>query len=128
MVFYIVFANNFQVQDRLIKSGYHPGTPDGYLGIRTIRALKEFQKNKGIIETGLISDETLTALGISLVANIKISYFKINQAVAEDLKKLCIIVAIQLIFFKLLPVPKETTRYTIILKHQLQRGQSSPIY
>ena len=64
----------------------------------------------------------MTALGISLVANIKISYFKINQDVAKDRKSYCIIVAIQLIFFKLLPVPKETTRYTIIIEDELQEA------
>lgn len=54
-----------QVQTKLNEMGHDVGTPDGKMGPKTQKGLKEFQASKGLKETGQIDQETLAALGIS---------------------------------------------------------------
>ena len=42
--------------------GFHPGTVDGVLGVRTRSALVEFQKQQGLPATGKVTDTVLDAL------------------------------------------------------------------
>src|SRR4029453_1430967 len=53
-----------QVQQRLQAGGYTPGPLDGALGPQTRRALRGFQKAKGLRPTGEPDTATLDALGL----------------------------------------------------------------
>lgn len=55
-----------RVQLLLAKNGYDPGAIDGQLGPKMREALKKFQKDKGISQTGTLTTETLNALGVKL--------------------------------------------------------------
>ena len=48
----------------LITAGYNPGPVDGLVGAKTRSAVKEFQRAKGIIDSGQLETATLTALGL----------------------------------------------------------------
>ncbi len=52
-----------QIQQALINAGYAPGPVDGRMGQRTRAAIRSFQQDKGIVETGSIDWSTLAALG-----------------------------------------------------------------
>ena len=54
-----------QVQILLDQAGFSPGEIDGRYGYNTLKALKAFQKVRGLEETGFPDDETLGALGAS---------------------------------------------------------------
>jgi His-Xaa-Ser repeat protein HxsA len=54
-----------QVQTKLKEQGQDPGPADGIMGPKTQAALKEFQKDKGLKETGRLDPQTLSALGVS---------------------------------------------------------------
>ncbi len=53
-----------RAQAALNAAGYDTGTPDGIAGTRTITAVRKFQLDKSIPQTGVIDAATLTALGI----------------------------------------------------------------
>ncbi|MEJ0042799.1 MAG: peptidoglycan-binding protein [Rhizomicrobium sp.] len=53
-----------RVQARLHEFGYYAGVIDGVLGSKTKDALKRYQLVKGLSETGVMDDATLTSLGI----------------------------------------------------------------
>lgn len=55
-----------RVQAALMRKGYYNGDIDGLLGKETRAALKEFQKDQKIKETGRMDIDTLTRLGIQL--------------------------------------------------------------
>ena len=42
--------------------GFHPGPIDGFVGSLTRSAIREFQKDNGLIQTGLVDDELLAKL------------------------------------------------------------------
>ena len=52
------------VQRTLSERGYDPGKVDGAMGWRTRGALRKFQRTVGLLDTGLIDDETLAVLGL----------------------------------------------------------------
>ena len=54
-----------QVQQKLDESGFKAGQADGVLGRETENALRDFQKQKGLQQTGRPDNETLSALGVS---------------------------------------------------------------
>jgi peptidoglycan hydrolase-like protein with peptidoglycan-binding domain len=54
-----------QVQQKLDQSGFHSGRIDGVLGSETENALRDFQKQKGLQQTGRPDNETLSALGVN---------------------------------------------------------------
>jgi peptidoglycan hydrolase-like protein with peptidoglycan-binding domain len=54
-----------EIQTVLIQKGFDIGRPDGRLGARTVRALKEFQRKQGLQATGRIDNQTVSALGVS---------------------------------------------------------------
>jgi peptidoglycan hydrolase-like protein with peptidoglycan-binding domain len=51
-----------EVQEQLKTAGFDPGPIDGVMGPQTQKALKEFQKSKGLEETGRVDQETRQAL------------------------------------------------------------------
>ena len=55
-----------RVQAALMRLGYYEGDIDGLLGPRTRAAITEYQKGKGLRQTGRMDTETLTRLGISI--------------------------------------------------------------
>ena len=52
-----------QAQLKLAQLGFDPGTADGIFGPRTSAAIKEFQKQSGLPETGTLDSATLAKLG-----------------------------------------------------------------
>ena len=55
-------ATNVQAQQRLNSLGYDAGPVDGALGPRSVKAIKAFQRDHGMAETGQISPDLLAAL------------------------------------------------------------------
>jgi hypothetical protein len=53
-----------QAQYALMERGYDPGEADGFYGRRTIAALREFQKENQLRQSGKLNRETLIALGL----------------------------------------------------------------
>ncbi len=53
-----------QLQERLRREGYDPGRVDGVFGLRTERAVRQFQREKGLFPDGIAGRETLAALGL----------------------------------------------------------------
>lgn len=53
-----------KVQKKLKSSGYDPGPIDGDYGKRTRKALRAYQKDKGLAVTGAIDKPTLKAMGM----------------------------------------------------------------
>ncbi len=53
------------VQRKLKEEGIYKGTPDGKPGPKTMAAVKKFQTQKGISATGMIDEQTLSALNIT---------------------------------------------------------------
>jgi His-Xaa-Ser repeat protein HxsA len=54
-----------RVQEQLKAEGHDPGPIDGVMGPKTKAALKEFQRQENLQETGRIDAQTLEKLGIS---------------------------------------------------------------
>lgn len=53
-----------QVQKKLKELGYSPGPADGVMGKKTKTAIQQYQKSKGLDETGEINQATIASLGI----------------------------------------------------------------
>jgi len=53
-----------QVQTALKARGFDPGTVDGMMGPKTMMAIRNFQSSKAITASGMIDEQTLTALQI----------------------------------------------------------------
>jgi hypothetical protein len=53
-----------RAQARLLELGYRIGKADGILGPKTRGALKEYQRSKGLAESGALDQATLVALGL----------------------------------------------------------------
>ncbi len=53
-----------QAQEKLSADGKDVGAPDGQLGPKTQAALKEFQQEKGLQQTGQLDQETIAALDL----------------------------------------------------------------
>lgn len=54
------------VQKNLLDRGYAAGPVDGIMGPKTARALRDFQKENDLAETGTPTPETLTELGMRI--------------------------------------------------------------
>ena len=53
------------IQEKLIEKGYLcDNEADGIFGVKTLKALKEFQKDNGLVVDGIAGPKTLKALGI----------------------------------------------------------------
>ena len=53
-----------QAQRRLKAAGFNPGSTDGHLGPRTVKALRDYQSNRKLAVTGQLDDATRKALGL----------------------------------------------------------------
>lgn len=53
-----------QVQQALTSSGYDPGPVDGFIGSKTRKAIRQYQKDTNIAVTGRPDSNTIIALGI----------------------------------------------------------------
>ncbi|BBO78934.1 hypothetical protein DSCW_63510 [Desulfosarcina widdelii] len=51
-----------KAQDRLQQLGYQPGPADGVMGQKTKNAVKKFQRDQGLPETGSLDDKTFQEL------------------------------------------------------------------
>ena len=51
-------------QERLAQMGYYRGQIDGVFGPETQRALRAFQRDRGLDESGYLTQETRNALGL----------------------------------------------------------------
>ncbi len=54
-----------KVQEALKDKGMDPGPVDGIMGPKTQSALREFQKQEGMEETGRLDAETMSKLGVA---------------------------------------------------------------
>jgi len=54
-----------QIQRRLAEYGYYTGSVDGVYGQGTFDAVKNFQRNNGLVPDGIVGDTTLAALGLN---------------------------------------------------------------
>jgi len=55
------------IQTKLKALGYYTGVVDGIAGTYTIKAVKLFQKSRGLLQDGVVGPITLKALGITIV-------------------------------------------------------------
>jgi peptidoglycan hydrolase-like protein with peptidoglycan-binding domain len=53
-----------RVQEALKAAGHDPGPIDGVMGPRTQEALREYQKQENINQTGRLDQETMSKLGV----------------------------------------------------------------
>jgi peptidoglycan hydrolase-like protein with peptidoglycan-binding domain len=53
------------LQNALKAAGYNPGPVDGQIGAQTMRAVDDYQRDKGM-ERGGLTLSTLTALGVKM--------------------------------------------------------------
>ena len=58
-------SQNKQVQQRLKELGYYNGAIDGIFGSQTIQAVKNFQRDYGLVVDGIVGKNTLAQLGLS---------------------------------------------------------------
>ena len=58
-------SQNKQVQQRLKELGYHKGAIDGIFGRQTLQAVKNFQRDYGLVVDGIVGKKTLAKLGLS---------------------------------------------------------------
>lgn len=58
-------STNKSVQQKLKNLGYYTGAVDGIYGSKTKQAVKNFQRDNGLVVDGIIGPKTLAALGIN---------------------------------------------------------------
>lgn len=62
-----------EVQQALVVQGFDAGTPDGIWGSKSIDALKGFQRAHGLTPSGVVTQDSLTALFPTSSANMKVA-------------------------------------------------------
>lgn len=55
-----------EIQRKLNEKGFSVGNVDGIFGSKTLQAVKNFQKSRGLVVDGIVGNATAKALGISL--------------------------------------------------------------
>ncbi len=70
-----------QVQTRLANWGYYSGKVDGIFGTNTENAVRKFQRNNGLTADGICGIKTLSAMGLSNLANNAHTVSATNQNV-----------------------------------------------
>ena len=55
-----------EIQRKLNELGFSVGNVDGIFGSKTLQAVKNFQKSRGLVVDGIVGNATAKALGISL--------------------------------------------------------------
>ncbi len=56
-----------KLQDALTQLGYNPGAIDGIFGSQTQAAVRTFQRDKGLVQDGIVGPATAAALNRALV-------------------------------------------------------------
>ena len=64
-VYVATVSENKQIQQRLKELGYYKGNIDGIIGPQSLKAIKNFQKDYGLVVDGIVGKNTLKALGLS---------------------------------------------------------------
>ena len=64
-VYALTTSQNKQVQQKLKDLGYYTGAIDGIIGTKSKTAIKNFQRDKGLVVDGIVGPKTLSALGLS---------------------------------------------------------------
>ncbi|MEN6317056.1 MAG: peptidoglycan-binding protein [Clostridiaceae bacterium] len=57
-------SKNVMIQEKLNSLGYDCGEADGIIGKKTKMAIKQFQKDNGLVADGIAGSKTLKALGL----------------------------------------------------------------
>lgn len=70
----------YEVQKKLEELGYDPGSTDGIWGKKTTSALKRFQRDNGLPETGQLDEQTRA----KLISKKAPSQFSFNEAIKRD--------------------------------------------
>jgi hypothetical protein len=76
--------NIMQAQDALAALGYDPGPVDGISGSRTRTALKDYQRDQGLDQTGRLDEATAQALGVEPSVRGGIEEFEGSIAAIES--------------------------------------------
>ena len=50
------------MQRKLAELGYDPGPPDGFMGPRTVTALKNYKRERGFLATAPLSEDILETM------------------------------------------------------------------
>jgi len=79
---YFLFSDIFLYQKTLLTLGYSPGPIDGVLGPKTIKAIKEFQRDNSLVPDGIVGDRTREAFLLKGVPNLYLS----NENLSDLLK------------------------------------------
>ena len=64
-VYALTTAQNKQVQQKLKNLGYYTGAIDGIIGPKSKTAIRNFQRDYGLVVDGIVGPKTLAALGLS---------------------------------------------------------------
>lgn len=72
------------IQQRLQSLGYYNGSIDGVIGNQTIQAIKKFQFDYGVQQTGTVGPETSRLLGISLASQSSNDLYLIAKCVYAE--------------------------------------------
>lgn len=75
---------NKAIQQRLHSLGYYNGAIDGIIGNQTTQAIKKFQFDYGVQETGTVGPETSRLLGISLASQSSNDLYLIAKCVYAE--------------------------------------------
>ena len=72
-VYAVTTSQNKQVQQKLKSLGYYTGAIDGIIGTKSKTAIRNFQRDKGLVVDGIVGPKTLSALGLSTTTNSSFS-------------------------------------------------------
>lgn len=72
------------IQQRLQSLGYYSGAIDGIIGGQTVQAIKKFQFDYGVQQTGTVGPETSRLLGISLASQSSNDLYLIAKCVYAE--------------------------------------------
>ncbi len=68
-VYALTTTQNKQVQQKLKTLGYYKGAIDGIIGNQSKTAIRNFQRDYGLVVDGIVGPKTLKALGLSTSTN-----------------------------------------------------------
>ena len=68
-VYALTTSQNKQVQQKLKDLGYYTGAIDGIIGTKSKTAIKNFQRDYGLVVDGIVGPKTLNALGLGSISN-----------------------------------------------------------
>ena len=72
-VYALTTSQNKQVQQKLKDLGYYTGAIDGIIGTKSKTAIRNFQRDKGLVVDGIVGPKTLSALGLSSTSSSSFS-------------------------------------------------------